>query len=158
MFQIGAAGAKNYNAAYLLTKEQEKAYREGDIHIHDFDFYSLTTTCTQIDIVRLFKGGFSTGHGVIREPQGIQSYAALAAIAIQSNQNDQHGGQSIPNFDYGLAEGVAKTFTKLYKIRLTEALEDALESDSESDTIIKIIKKHIRLERKKYNCLYLEMK
>lgn len=141
MLQIGAAGAKNYNAAYLLTKEQEKAYREGDIHIHDFDFYSLTTTCTQIDIVRLFKGGFSTGHGVIREPQGIQSYAALAAIAIQSNQNDQHGGQSIPNFDYGLAEGVAKTFAKLYKIRLTEALEDALESDSESDTITEIIQK-----------------
>ena len=101
MLQIGAAGAKSYNAAYLLTEEQAKAYLNGDIHIHDFDFYSLTTTCTQIDIVRLFKGGFSTGHGVIREPQSIHSYAALAAIAIQSNQNDQHGGQSIPNFDYG---------------------------------------------------------
>ena len=140
MLQIGAAGAKNYNAAYLLTKEQAKAHMEGDIHIHDFDFYSLTTTCTQIDIIRLFKGGFSTGHGVIREPQGIQSYAALAAIAIQSNQNDQHGGQSIPNFDYGLAGGVAKTFAKLYKIRLTEAVEDALESDNESDTVKEIIK------------------
>ena len=111
----------------------------GDIHIHDFDFYSLTTTCTQIDIVRLFKGGFSTGHGVIREPQSIQSYAALAAIAIQSNQNDQHGGQSIPNFDYGLAEGVAKTFVKLYTVRLTEALEDALDSDNESEVVKEIL-------------------
>lgn len=139
MLQIGAAGAKSYNAAYLLTEEQAKAYLNGDIHIHDFDFYSLTTTCTQIDIVRLFKGGFSTGHGVIREPQSIQSYAALAAIAIQSNQNDQHGGQSIPNFDYGLAEGVAKTFVKLYTVRLTEALEDALESDNESEVVKEIL-------------------
>lgn len=94
MLQIGTAGAKAYNEAYLLTPQQAKAYREGDIHIHDFDFYSLTTTCTQIDIVNLFDGGFSTGHGFLREPQSIQSYAALAAIAIQSNQNDQHGGQS----------------------------------------------------------------
>lgn len=139
MLQIGAAGAKSYNAAYLLTDEQAKAHLNGDIHIHDFDFYSLTTTCTQIDIVRLFKGGFSTGHGVIREPQNIQSYAALAAIAIQSNQNDQHGGQSIPNFDYGLAEGVAKTFVKLYTVRLTEALEDALESDNESEVVKEIL-------------------
>lgn len=141
MLQIGAAGAKNYNAAYLLTEEQAKAYQEGDIHIHDFDFYSLTTTCTQIDIIKLFKGGFSTGHGVIREPQGIHSYAALAAIAIQSNQNDQHGGQSIPNFDYGLAGGVAKTFAKLYKRRLTEALEDALESDNEADVVQEVLEK-----------------
>lgn len=139
MLQIGAAGAKSYNAAYLLTEEQAKAYLNGDIHIHDFDFYSLTTTCTQIDIVRLFKGGFSTGHGVIREPQSIQSYAALAAIAIQSNQNDQHGGQSIPNFDYGLAKGVAKTFAKLYTVKLTESLEDALESDNESEIVKEIL-------------------
>ena len=139
MLQIGAAGAKSYNAAYLLTEEQAKAYLNGDIHIHDFDFYSLTTTCTQIDIVRLFKGGFSTGHGVIREPQSIHSYAALAAIAIQSNQNDQHGGQSIPNFDYGLAKGVAKTFAKLYTVKLTESLEDALESDNESEIVKEIL-------------------
>ena len=72
------------------------------------DFYTLTTTCCQIDLLELFRGGFSTGHGFLREPNDIQSYAALACIAIQSNQNDQHGGQSIPNFDYGLAPGVTK--------------------------------------------------
>ena len=105
MLQIGTAGAKAYNAAYLLTPAQAKAYTEGDIHIHDFDFYALTTTCCQIDLLKLFHGGFSTGHGYLREPQGIASYAALAAIAIQSNQNDQHGGQSVPNFDYSMAEG-----------------------------------------------------
>ena len=139
MLQIGAAGAKNYNEAYLLTPEQAKAYREGDIHIHDFDFYSLTTTCTQIDIEKLFQGGFSTGHGVIREPQCIQSYAALAAIAIQSNQNDQHGGQSIPNFDYGLAKGVAKSFQKIYKKQLTEAVEDLADLEDEEVQITQML-------------------
>ena len=135
MLQIGTAGAKAYNEAYLLTPEQAKAHREGDIHIHDFDFYSLTTTCCQIDIVRLFKDGFSTGHGFLREPQSVQSYAALAAIAIQSNQNDQHGGQSIPNFDYGMALGVAKTFAKAYARKLTESLEDVRDTDDEKDTV-----------------------
>jgi len=124
MLQIGSAGAKAYNEMYLLRPEHAKAYREGDIHIHDFDFYSLTTTCCQIDILKLFRGGFSTGHGYLREPKSIQSYAALAAIAIQSNQNDQHGGQSIPNFDYGMAEGVAKTYRKAYVRKLAETLED----------------------------------
>lgn len=139
MLQIGTAGAKAYNEAYLLTPQQAKAYREGDIHIHDFDFYSLTTTCTQIDIVNLFDGGFSTGHGFLREPQSIQSYAALAAIAIQSNQNDQHGGQSIPNFDYGMALGVAKTFRKAYTNKLTEGLEDFLDTEDEKDNVTKIL-------------------
>jgi len=127
MLQIGSAGAKAYNEMYLLRPEHARAYREGDIHIHDFDFYSLTTTCCQIDILKLFHGGFSTGHGYLREPQGIQSYGALAAIAIQSNQNDQHGGQSIPNFDYGMAEGVGKTYHKHYLRMLTEAVEDRLD-------------------------------
>ncbi len=140
MLQIGAAGAKAYNEMYLLRPEHAKAYREGDIHIHDFDFYSLTTTCCQIDILKLFHGGFSTGHGYLREPQSIQSYAALAAIAIQSNQNDQHGGQSIPNFDYGMAEGVAKTYRKAFIRRLKEATEDLVEAEDESETITALVK------------------
>ena len=139
MLQIGSAGAKAYNEMYLLRPEHAKAHREGDIHIHDFDFYSLTTTCCQIDIIKLFKGGFSTGHGFVREPQSIQSYAALAAIAIQSNQNDQHGGQSIPNFDYGMAEGVAKTYRKAYIRRLKETLEDMLDLDNEMQSITEIV-------------------
>ena len=139
MLQIGAAGAKAYNEMYLLRPEHAKAYREGDIHIHDFDFYSLTTTCCQIDILKLFHGGFSTGHGYLREPNSIQSYAALAAIAIQSNQNDQHGGQSIPNFDYGMAEGVAKTYRKAFSRRLKDAVEDYLDLSDESETIATII-------------------
>ena len=140
MLQIGSAGAKAYNEIYLLRPEHAKAYREGDIHIHDFDFYSLTTTCCQIDILKLFHGGFSTGHGYLREPNSIASYAALAAIAIQSNQNDQHGGQSIPNFDYGMAEGVAKTYRKAFFRRLKDAVEDYLDLADEASTVEAIIK------------------
>ena len=139
MLQIGAAGAKAYNEMYLLRPEHAKAYREGDIHIHDFDFYSLTTTCCQIDILKLFHGGFSTGHGYLREPQSIQSYAALAAIAIQSNQNDQHGGQSIPNFDYAMAEGVAKTYRKAFSRRLRDVVEDYMDLEDEGENISSII-------------------
>jgi len=82
-----------------------------------------TTTCLQIDLNKLFKGGFSTGHGYLREPNDIMSYSALAAIAIQSNQNDQHGGQSIPLFDYYLAPGVVKTFKKQIKMTIQDLLD-----------------------------------
>lgn len=114
MLKYGSEGAKQFYEMFVLKPEHAKAHREGDIHIHDLDFLTLTTTCCQIDLEKLFKGGFSTGHGFLREPNDIQSYAALACIAIQSNQNDQHGGQSIPAFDYAMANGVKKTFRKLY--------------------------------------------
>ena len=139
MLQIGAAGAKAYNELYLLRPEHARAYREGDIHIHDFDFYSLTTTCCQIDILKLFRDGFSTGHGYLREPKSIGSYAALAAIAIQSNQNDQHGGQSIPNFDYAMAEGVGRTYRRAYLQMLVEAVEDRLDLDDASENVRKTV-------------------
>ncbi|MDO4833658.1 MAG: anaerobic ribonucleoside triphosphate reductase [Bacillota bacterium] len=114
MLKYGSEGAKQFYEMFVLKPEHAKAHREGDIHIHDMDFLTLTTTCCQIDIEKLFKGGFSTGHGHLREPNDIQSYSALACIAIQSNQNDQHGGQSIADFDYGMKNGVVKTYRKLY--------------------------------------------
>lgn len=123
MLRYGSEGAKQFNELFVLKPEHAAAHKEGNIHIHDLDFLTLTTTCCQIDIERLFQGGFGTGHGWVREPNDIQSYAALACIAIQSNQNDQHGGQSIPNFDYGLARGVAKTYARHYRNNLLKALE-----------------------------------
>ena len=123
MLKYGSEGVKQFNDMFVLKPEHAKAHREGDIHIHDLDFLTLTTTCCQIDLLKLFKGGFGTGHGVLREPQDIASYSALACIAIQSNQNDQHGGQSIVNFDYGLAPGVAKTYVRRYRQNLARALE-----------------------------------
>lgn len=129
MLKYGSEGAKQFYEMFILNPEHAKAHTNGDIHIHDLDFLTLTTTCCQIDIEKLFDGGFCTGHGFLREPSDIQSYSALACIAIQSNQNDQHGGQSIPNFDYGMAKGVAKTYAKLYKTNLAKAL--AVYTDSE---------------------------
>ena len=123
MLKFGSEGAKDYFAKYILTPEQAKAHLSGDIHIHDFDFYTLTETCCQIDILKLFKGGFSTGHGFLREPNDIRTYSALACIAIQANQNDQHGGKSIPNFDYGLAPGIFKTYKKNYIKNFSKAYE-----------------------------------
>ncbi|MHB8065841.1 MAG: anaerobic ribonucleoside triphosphate reductase [Ruminiclostridium sp.] len=123
MLRYGSEGAKQFNEMFVLKPEHAKAHRDGDIHIHDMDFLTLTTTCCQIDIEKLFKGGFGTGHGYLREPNDIQSYSSLACIVIQSNQNDQHGGQSIPNFDYGMAPGVAKTFAKVYRQNLLKLLE-----------------------------------
>lgn len=122
MLKYGSVGAKEFNEMYVLALEHSKAHQEGDIHIHDLDFYTLTTTCTQIDLTKLFDKGFSTGHGFLRTPNDIQSYAALACIAIQSNQNDQHGGQSLPKFDYDMAEGVRKTFRHRYRDNIGRGL------------------------------------
>ncbi len=122
MLKYGSEGAKQFNEMYVLDRDHSAAHINGDIHIHDLDFFTLTTTCCQIDLLKLFHGGFSTGHGFLREPNDIASYAALACIAIQSNQNDQHGGQSIPNFDYAMAEGVKKTFKRMYIRNLAKAI------------------------------------
>lgn len=112
MLQYGANTAKEYNLDFLIRPEIAKLHREAWIHIHDLDFYAWTTTCTQIELRKLFKDGFDTGHGHLRAPKSIGSYAALAAIAIQSNQNDQHGGQSVVDFDYAMADGVRHTFDR----------------------------------------------
>ncbi len=122
MLKYGSEGAKQFNEIYVLDPAHSHAHINGDIHIHDLDFLTLTTTCCQIDLLKLFHGGFSTGHGFLREPNDIASYAALACIAIQSNQNDQHGGQSVPNFDYAMAEGVKKTFRRMYTANLAKAI------------------------------------
>ena len=124
MLQFGSNVSKEFAKTYLMKKAFADAHDEGDIHIHDMDFEAMgTTTCLQIDLDKLFKGGFSTGHGYLREPNDIMSYSALAAIAIQSNQNDQHGGQSIPLFDYYLAPGVIKTFKKQLKMTIQDFLD-----------------------------------
>lgn len=123
MLKYGSEGAKQFYEMFVLNPKHSKAHKDGDIHIHDLDFLTMTTTCCQIDLLSLFKGGFSTGHGMLREPNDISSYSALACIAIQSNQNDMHGGQSIVNFDYAMAQGVACTYRKAYRDNLAKALE-----------------------------------
>lgn len=138
MLKYGSESAKQFYEMFILNPAHSEAHRNGDIHIHDLDFLTLTTTCCQIDIQKLFRGGFGTGHGFLREPNDIASYAALACIAIQSNQNDQHGGQSIPNFDYGMAEGVKKTYRRLYRQNLSRALE-LLNGEPDPETAAKAL-------------------
>ena len=129
MLQQGGNTAKEYYLETMIDPETANLHRKGWIHIHDLDFYGWTTTCTQIELKKLFKGGFNTGHGHLREPKSIGSYAALAAIAIQSNQNDQHGGQSIVDFDYAMADGVRLTYQKY----LREAFDIQAELGSGGD-------------------------
>lgn len=143
MLKYGSEGSKYFITHRVLPEEMAKAHIEGDIHIHDMDFYMLTETCCQIDLLKLFKNGFSTGHGNLREPNDIRSYAALGCIAIQANQNEMHGGQSIPNFDFSMAEGVRKTFLKQYFFHLGEYFSMACNIKFD-DAIL--LAKHIRKE------------
>ncbi len=145
MLKYGSEGAKQFYEMFILNPRHSKAHKDGDIHIHDMDFLTLTTTCCQIDLKTLFKNGFSTGHGFLREPNDIHSYSALACIAIQSNQNDQHGGQSVPNFDYSMATGVAKTYVKLYRVNLLKAVE-LLAENQELEAPVKAVFERIANE------------
>ena len=149
MLKYGQESAKQFFEMFILDPKYSQGFIGGDFHIHDFDFFTLTTTCCQIDIDKLFTGGFSTGHGFIREPQSILSYASLACIAIQSNQNDQHGGQSIPNFDYAMAKGVAKSFAKLYRQNLVRALD--FSEMTETDASVRALMAKIKEENN--NCM-----
>ena len=144
MLKYGSEGAKQYNLSKMIDPEQAKAHLEGDIHIHDLDFYTLTTTCCQIDLSRLFHGGFSTGHGFLREPNSIGTAAALACITIQANQNEQHGGQSVPNFDYSMAPYVQKSYLKAFRQKLAESLEifaDVADGDADAKAMMEVLNK-----------------
>ena len=130
MLQFGSTLSKEFAKSYKMSHKFAEAHDDGLIHIHDMDFLPMgTTTCCQIDLNKLFENGFSTGHGFLRTPNSIGSYSSLAAIAIQSNQNDQHGGQSIPAFDYFMTPGVKKSFRKLFKQALSEYIELFEETD-----------------------------
>lgn len=145
MLQYGATVSKEFAKAYLMKPEYAKMHDEGTIHIHDMDFLAMgTTTCCQIDLSRLFKNGFDTGHGFVRPPQDISTYGSLAAIVIQANQNDQHGGQAIPALDYYLAPGVLKTFKKQFKQTIYDFLD--LDGFLEHINVDRIIREIDKLE------------
>ena len=145
MLQYGATVSKEFAKAYLMKKEFATLHDEGAIHIHDMDFLAMgTTTCCQIDLARLFKNGFDTGHGYVRPPQDISTYASLAAIIVQANQNDQHGGQSIPALDYYMAPGVLKTFKRQLKQTVYDFLD--LEGFLELINVDRIIREIDKIE------------
>lgn len=120
MMTFASEITKDYAYKYLLGVKYARAHKNGDIHIHDLDYYpTKTTTCIQYDLDDIFERGFRTKNGSIRTPQSIQSYATLATIVFQTNQNEQHGGQSIPAFDFFMAKGVLKSFRKHVLTNLT---------------------------------------
>ena len=141
MLHFGSTVSREFAKAYLMDAKYARAHDEGAIHIHDLDFLAMgTTTCNQIDLDKLFKNGFTTGHGFLRTPNDIMSYTALAAICIQANQNDQHGGQSIPMFDYYMAPGVKKTFKKQLKQMLYDYLDlEGFLGEIDFDKIVDVI-------------------
>lgn len=143
MLRFGSEGSKDYVRRYILRPEHSIAHSRGDIHIHDLDFYLLTINCCQIGLKDLFKRGFSTGHGFLREPQSILSAAALCCIAIQSNQNDMHGGQSIPLFEYDLAPYVVSSYIKhLRKVINIVLRDDDLDTSDIKEFCQKLYLKH----------------
>lgn len=157
MLKYGSEGSKEFFSMFVIDPKYSKAHQDGDIHIHDMDFYTLTTTCCQIDLSALFRRGFSTGHGHLRQPKSILSYASLACIAIQANQNDQHGGQSIPKFDYDMAEGVFYSFKKIYLRNLQKALEAFLDHEISLETIKQYVESHPELTPTLANSHFTEL-
>ena len=161
MLHYGSAVSKEFCKTFILKPEHVKAHDNGDIHIHDMDFLNMgTLTCCQIKLDTLFEDGFSTGHGFLREPNSIMSYGALAAIAIQSNQNDQHGGQSIPFFDYDMSKGVYKTFRKCYIDNLSKGLElllDKTDNDKVKEIVYSTENETGFKVGLKQNCEYIEL-
>ena len=103
MLQIASAASKQYYLARVIPENMAQAHIRGEIHIHDLDFYGKTLNCIQIPLAKLLQNGFSTGHGHIRPPKRPTSATALAAIILQSSQNDMHGGQSFGFFDRDMA-------------------------------------------------------
>lgn len=143
MMTFASEVTKDYTYKYLLSKKFAEAHQLGDIHIHDLDYYpTKTTTCIQYDMDDLFERGFRTKNGSIRTPQSIQSYATLATIIFQTNQNEQHGGQAIPAFDFFMAKGVLKSFQK----HLSSALNFYLTlqgAEKLEKELKELVKKHI---------------
>lgn len=151
MLQFGAEGSKEFAEMFLMKKEHALAHDSGEIHIHDLDFWATgTLTCCQSDPLVLFEKGFNTGHGFLRTPNSIASYASLAAILLQANQNEQHGGQSIPNFDYAMAPGVKKTFRKSLSSNLTKLIELTSTKKIDKSQIKQVLEK----TEQKYKLIY----
>ncbi len=151
MLKLGAEGAKHFVDNYILPERFLAADRENWIHIHDKDFSLITFNCCQIDLLKLFRGGFSTGHGFLREPNSIRAYASLACIAIQSNQNDMFGGQSINAFDYAMAEGIRKSFRKAVITESKRAAEYFFDEDYDFETLEKTLKDSIDFSKCRYS-------
>lgn len=123
MLQIASAASKHYYLNNIIPEEMSRAHINGDVHIHDLDYYGKTLNCLQIDLTELLMKGFNTGYGFIRPPKRISSAAAQAAIILQSNQNDMFGGQSFPHFDRSMSEVMRNQCTNTTEEEVYQSME-----------------------------------
>ncbi|MCL2224075.1 MAG: anaerobic ribonucleoside triphosphate reductase [Defluviitaleaceae bacterium] len=144
VLQISEAASKSFYLKRVIPAEESSAHLNGDIYIQDLSWYGKTLTCLQIPLDKLLVNGFNNGHGSIRSPKNIRSATALAAIILQSNQNDMHGGQSFGFFDRDMAPFVEIEYARQEKL-LRENLEE-LKLTAPEEEILELVDKHTRKE------------
>lgn len=134
MMKFASESAKEFAHDYLLSKEAKDAVDNNIIHIHDLDYYpTKSTTCVQHPLDKILQGGFQASDGTARPCKRIETAGALAAIAMQTVQNEQHGGQAIPAFDFYMAPYVLST----YKEELWKVCEDEGLSGEEFEDLLR---------------------
>ena len=105
----------------------------------DADFSLITMNCLYVDLAKVLKDGFNTGHGFIREPKSIRAAASLACVIIQSSQNDCFGGQSLVGFDFALSKYVKMSFKKSFINKFKEFMR-FFDYPSDDDFIAELMK------------------
>jgi ribonucleoside-triphosphate reductase len=116
MMKFASESSKPFASEYLLSEEAREAHTKGYIHIHDLDYYpSKSLTCVHYPLDKILQNGFSVGHGVARPARRIETASTLTCIAMEICQNEMHGGQSIPAFDFYMAPYVRLTFIEEVK-------------------------------------------
>ena len=111
MMKFASETTKPFVDDYLLSPEARDAVRNGYIHIHDKDYYpTKSLTCVQHPLDKILKYGFSAGHGESRPAKRIATASIIGCISLETAQNEMHGGQAIPAFDYYLAPFVRSSY------------------------------------------------
>ena len=125
MMKIASERSKEFTDGFLLSERASQLVSDGILHIHDKDYYpSKSLTCVQSPVDKLLSDGFFAGHGESRPAKRIETASILTCISMETTQNEQHGGQSIPAFDFYLAPFVRKTY-----IEEVEKLEAVIGDD-----------------------------
>ena len=116
MMKFSSETTKPFVDDYLLSEESREAVRQNQLHIHDKDYYpTKSLTCCQHPLDHILERGFSAGHGSSRAAKRIETASVLACISLETAQNEMHGGQAIPAFDFYLAPYVRASFVEELK-------------------------------------------
>lgn len=116
MMKFASETTKNFTVQTLLKEDVKQAIKDNYIHVHDLDYYpSKSSTCVQSPLENILKNGFRAGHGASRPAKRIETASILGCISLENSQNEQHGGQSIPAWDFYMAPYVRLTFEEEFK-------------------------------------------